>query len=823
MWRSLKQVCVSATLHVLCLDDACKAILGELHLPDVHLYSLDELEAADEDLSRARVSRALVEYYFTLTPCLPLHILKTHPEVPRLTYLDADLFFFADPQPVLDEIGPSAVGLIEHRFPNELADLEGYGRFNTGWVTLRNDSIALRCLERWREQCLEWCYDRVEPGRFAEQKYLDDWPAVSDGIHVVQHRGANVAPWNLNRFEISLHEEGLRVGGQPLLFFHAHGFEPRSPGRRRALNLAMYRVEESRLLLDFLFGPYEQALIAATTEIAVPLALTLQVDRSRGSALQLERLNAQLSMSEADRDARLEVIRTLQAHLESSESDCAARLDVIHGLQRQLESTEAGRATLLSVITDLEKRLEASSAREKAHPASTRVDRFSRPPASPFRCWIDEPAAGKSLSSHLVVRGWCYQPQGLPVIGIRARIGRRTFRGVHGEARPDVQAFFGDERGSDNSGYQVSIVVDSTSTACEIDAQLSDGSWHTVQSVLIDAPGRRPWRERLKWVRFWWHSWSGRPDAWNDLTPLERDFVVTRARTKGWFNLDATAQHAPRPLLQERFPQARLPIEYLPRLVAVTPSLQQGTFLEQAMCSVLNQDGVRLDYVVQDGGSTDGSVDLIRKYAHRLAHWESAPDGGQAAAIVRGYSKVRLRPEDLMMYLNSDDVLMPGACRFVAEYFARHPDVDVVYGHRVLIDEHGQEVGRWFTPRKACDDLRLVDFVPQETMFWRKRIWDRVGGIDASFKFALDWDLLLRFKAAGACFARLPWFLGCFRLHSQQKTLTRLREDGIPEMEALRRRTFGRTPTHEELHLAIRRAQLDSALVSALFQWGWRA
>jgi glycosyltransferase involved in cell wall biosynthesis len=263
-------------------------------------------------------------------------------------------------------------------------------------------------------------------------------------------------------------------------------------------------------------------------------------------------------------------------------------------------------------------------------------------------------------------------------------------------------------------------------------------------------------------------------------------------------------------------------MERLPRITIVTPSLQQGSFLEQTIRSVLDQRDVEIDYIVQDGGSTDNSVPLVRRYAARLAHWESIGDGGQADAIVRGFSHGAGRPDDLMMYLNSDDTLMEGAARFVAEYFAQHPEVDVAYGHRVLIDDHGREIGRWFTPRLACSDLRLHDFIPQETLFWRRRIWDRVGGIDTSFRFALDWDLLLRFSAAGARFARLPWFLGGFRLHSRQKTTTLLQDDGIPEMDALRRRTLGRTPTHDELHLAMRRAQLDSALVCALFQRGWR-
>ena len=102
-----------------------------------------------------------------------------------------------------------------------------------------------------------------------------------------------------------------------------------------------------------------------------------------------------------------------------------------------------------------------------------------------------------------------------------------------------------------------------------------------------------------------------------------------------------------------------------------------------------------------------------------------------------------------MAWINSDDFYLPGALAFVADYFAWHPDVDVLYGHRVLVDEQSREIGRWFLPKHDPEVLRLNDFVPQETLFWRRRIWDRVGGIDPSYKFALDWDLLLRFQAAG--------------------------------------------------------------------------
>jgi hypothetical protein len=370
MWKSLKAHCPTATLHALCLNEASRQILAELHLPGVHLHSLAELESADPELPVARRNRSLIEYYFTLTPCLPLHIFRTRPEVPRLTYVDADLFFFADPFPIFHELGDNAVGLVEHRFPSNLAHLEVYGRFNVGWMTFRNDPIAVACLNSWRLQCLAWCHDRLEEDRFAEQKYLDEWPTRFNRVAIIQHPGANVAPWNIGRYEILVADGELRVESDPILFFHAHGFEPAGPGRPRDLNLAKYGVRENPVLLNQIFEPYEKALLEATRQLALPLTLVLLSDRSRETIARVEmletsakRLHELLSRSEADRAARLEAIQTLAHQLDASEADRAARLEAIQTLAHQLDASEADRAARLDVIHGLQRQLEARDTR----------------------------------------------------------------------------------------------------------------------------------------------------------------------------------------------------------------------------------------------------------------------------------------------------------------------------------------------------------------------------------------------------------------------------------------------------------------------------
>jgi glycosyltransferase involved in cell wall biosynthesis len=227
----------------------------------------------------------------------------------------------------------------------------------------------------------------------------------------------------------------------------------------------------------------------------------------------------------------------------------------------------------------------------------------------------------------------------------------------------------------------------------------------------------------------------------------------------------------------------------------VTPSFGQGHFLERTLYSVVNQNYPNLEYVVQDGGSTDDTIDVLRRFDGSLTRWASEPDDGQGDAINRGFTHTS---GEIMAYLNSDDLLLPGALAYVARYFTAHPGVDVVYGQRVIIDENDGEVGIQVLPRHDEKELRLLDFVPQETLFWRRSAWEAAGGqIDASLRFAVDWDLLLRLQDSGAKMVRLPRFLGAFRVHEEQKTATWF-DQCLLECDALRRRVHGRGISHDE-------------------------
>ncbi|HQL63940.1 MAG TPA: glycosyl transferase [bacterium] len=211
------------TLFVLCLDRSTYETISSSGFRSLIPISLEELEKNDSELLAAKSNRNRVEYYFTCTPCFPLYILRGNPSVDILTYVDADLYFYSSPAPVYSELGDRSILIVEHRFPEHLRHLERYGIYNVGWLSFRNDPAGLECLAWWRQRCLGWCYDRLEDDRFADQKYLDDWTQRFRGVHVLQNKGAGLAPWNWMQYHINYSGDSCYIDDEPLIFYHFQG------------------------------------------------------------------------------------------------------------------------------------------------------------------------------------------------------------------------------------------------------------------------------------------------------------------------------------------------------------------------------------------------------------------------------------------------------------------------------------------------------------------------------------------------------------------------------------------------------------------------
>jgi len=254
-------------------------------------------------------------------------------------------------------------------------------------------------------------------------------------------------------------------------------------------------------------------------------------------------------------------------------------------------------------------------------------------------------------------------------------------------------------------------------------------------------------------------------------------------------------QYPPRAIAYDEIP-APQKLENLPSFAIATPSFNQAPFIEQTVRSVIEQEHVKVDYLVQDGKSTDATTNRLHKLetAGGKFRWVTEKDSGQADAINRGLGKVK---GEIMAWINSDDFYTPGALAYVAGYFRDHPDVDVVYGHRLCVNAKGEEIGRWVMPPAAPDCLDYFDYIPQETVFWRRKLWEKVGGVNTEFQFAMDWELLRRFRDAGATMVRLPYYLACFRIHAEQKTSARIKTIGKTETLKLRPET-GQDPEYDK-------------------------
>ena len=185
-----------------------------------------------------------------------------------------------------------------------------------------------------------------------------------------------------------------------------------------------------------------------------------------------------------------------------------------------------------------------------------------------------------------------------------------------------------------------------------------------------------------------------------------------------------------------------------PLVSVVTPSFNQARFLERTIVSVLGQDYPRLEYIIVDGGSTDGSQAIIEKYAARIAWWVSEPDAGQTDALNKGFSHAH---GDILAWLNSDDAWLPGAANSAVAALKQHPDTGLVYGAANYIGADDRIIGRF---PAAQTDYRLLRqgyvHIPQQAAFFRADLWREVGPLDPTMYFAMDYDLWLRIAAQGA-------------------------------------------------------------------------
>lgn len=251
MHDSLCQVGESFTLFIFCFDDLAYEMLKSLNLNNAVLITLNEFET--DELRKVKELRSETEYCWTCTPHVIRHVLDNY-DVNEVTYLDADLYFYNKPSILLDEFHQSncSVMITEHRYSPEYDLSNTCGVYCVQFMTFKSDDCSLKVLKWWGNRCLEWCYSRVENGKFADQKYLDEWPHLFEGIHILQNLGGGVACWNIQQYELT---DGPQVCGVPIVFYH---FTQLNWNTAYEFDYGVYRV--SKEAISLIYSPYIRAL-----------------------------------------------------------------------------------------------------------------------------------------------------------------------------------------------------------------------------------------------------------------------------------------------------------------------------------------------------------------------------------------------------------------------------------------------------------------------------------------------------------------------------------------------------------------------------------
>lgn len=274
LFESLNRYCEEINIYVLCLDDFTLNYLNQTSIKNVVPIPLLELEKFDEELLASKNNRTLIEYYFTISPCLPLYLLKKERKLKWICSLDADIYFYDNPKPIFDDFEDKySILITPHKFAKELLKLgiEKYGIYNVSFQAFRNNKIGLACLEKWRKQCIDWCkyqYDE-EKKRYADQKYLDTWLMdFPNEVKVLDDSVCGLAVWNVNNYDLELRNNQLFSNKKRLIFYHFH--------QLNIINkywigngFVAYNVHKSKCLDNAIYKPYINLISDFNVEILI--------------------------------------------------------------------------------------------------------------------------------------------------------------------------------------------------------------------------------------------------------------------------------------------------------------------------------------------------------------------------------------------------------------------------------------------------------------------------------------------------------------------------------------------------------------------------
>jgi len=265
MYESLASVACTFHLYIFAFDDKSYNILTTLNLPNTTIIPLKEFE--NTELMNIKSQRTKAEYCWTCTPSAIYHVLKKY-DVPSCTYLDADIYFFASPNKLLDELGNDSVLITDHNYSKEYDQTSTSGKYCVQFITFRNNIQGMKVLEWWKNACIDWCYAWHEDGKFGDQKYLDNWPIRFEGIRELKHKGG-IAPWNIQQYFINSNKQLFAKDIATsevfeVIFYHFHDFKIYLNGK---IDFGNYKITKHQI--DTIYKPYIKQLENMKSKIEI--------------------------------------------------------------------------------------------------------------------------------------------------------------------------------------------------------------------------------------------------------------------------------------------------------------------------------------------------------------------------------------------------------------------------------------------------------------------------------------------------------------------------------------------------------------------------
>ncbi len=266
LYSSMQEHINDFALYVLALDNEVFKYIENKKNNNLKVIKLSDIENKYPELTEAKNNRSIVEYYFTLSPILPLYILETYSDIDFITTLDADIFFFSSPKPIFDKFKNYSILITKHDFAENISWKIQYGKYNVSFQSFRRNDEGFKCLNTWKKQCVNRCCDVLEGNKFADQKYLDNWAYEYSKVLEIAGEGTGVAPWNIAKYKIIRKNKNIYCNNSKLIFYHFHGL--RYITRKLVkLGLNSYKVKTNSKINNYIYLKYIKKISSLNQKI----------------------------------------------------------------------------------------------------------------------------------------------------------------------------------------------------------------------------------------------------------------------------------------------------------------------------------------------------------------------------------------------------------------------------------------------------------------------------------------------------------------------------------------------------------------------------